>query len=260
MASQSAATADSWRVTYPSDCVKYIEPFRREYWDHGGVCRLLDDFFKTQGDVRTVCELGSGGGTNLAHLAEHGYRCFGYDANEESVRMSRARAADRQESTEFELLDFASAVPDRSFDAVVSLFVPISLRDMRDLALKTHQIIRPGGYFACMLLAVEEPYHDVAERRTSTQEHLVIDGVDVVRMNFFEKSGDRIRFEGVYLANEPAGVRMFKDVDTYDLVSARQTLELPDDKFELLARERIYGKADQAPPMTYEIVEIYRRR
>ena len=260
MSSTFAGTTEtSWRVTYPKDCVKYIEPFRRHFWDHDGVCALLDGFFREIGDVRTVCELGSGGGTNLAHLARRGYRCFGYDSNEESVRMSRARASASGEASQFEVLDFADRLPTRQFDAVVSLFVPISLSDMRALALRSYEIIRPNGYFACMLLAAEDAFEHVAQRSVNTTEHLEIDGIDVVRMNFFEKSGDRIHFEGIYLANEPSGVRMFKDRDTYDLVVSSNQLVLPEDRFELTSNQRIFGKPDQAPPMTYEVVQIYRK-
>src|SRR5215813_14506109 len=67
----------SWIVSYPDNCVRYIEAFRRHFWDHAGVCRLLDEFFRADGNVHQVCELGSGAGTNMLNLAAYGYQCSG---------------------------------------------------------------------------------------------------------------------------------------------------------------------------------------
>ena len=150
----SAKTERTWKITYPDDCVKYIEAFRRDCWDHQGVCQLLHEFFSQQGNVDTVCELGSGAGTNLMHLCDYGYECFGYDSNQESIAISKSRAESNRKNIHFELLDFSKGLPNRQFDAVVSLFVPISLEDMEELTKRSLQIVKPGGYFASMLLAV----------------------------------------------------------------------------------------------------------
>jgi len=250
----------AWRITYPNDCIRYVEAFRRHFWDHNGVCKLLDEFFRDEGSVQTVCELGSGAGTNLGHLSDLGYRCYGYDCSIESVEMSISRAKAAAAPTEFRLMDFFNDLPEREFDAVLSLFVPISLADMRDLAMRAHRIVRPGGYFACMLLAVQEEFETVAENTVTTTEHLEIGGEDVLRFNFFAKDGNRVAFEGVYLANSPGGLRMFKDRDTYDLMSAANPFTLPESHFERISRQRVYGKPNQAPPMSFEVLDIYRKR
>ena len=36
----------SWRVVYPENCIRYIEAFRRHYWDHEGVIRRPARFFR----------------------------------------------------------------------------------------------------------------------------------------------------------------------------------------------------------------------
>lgn len=250
----------SWRVSYPQDCVRYIEAFRRHYWDHQGVCRLLEEFFSTRSDVQSICELGSGAGTNLMYLSRSGYSCFGYDANKESISISQERANQAGQDIEFTLLDFTSELPKRTFDAVLSLFVPISLADMESLALRAREIIRPDGYFACMLLAVLPEFADQTDNDVNTNEFLEVDGVDVLRMNFFHKRGHQISFDGVYLANEEGGIRMFRDRDRYDLLTSfEQKLNLPSNLYRHVDRYRIYGKKDQCPPMTYEVLDILQR-
>lgn len=250
----------SWRVLYPRDCVKYIEAFRRYYWDHRGVCRMLHEFFQGQVGVRAVCELGSGAGTNLIHLAEHGYVCSGYDMNPESLEIAKSRAVSAGHEVEFSHLDFASALPGQCFDAVVSLFVPISLGDMEALAWRARDIVRPGGFFACMLLALQPDYAEEKDNDISTSEFLEIDGVDVVRLNYFRKRGYQVEFDGVYLANEPAGLRMFRDRDRYDLLSSgEQLLAVPEAAYRHVYRRRVEGKKDQCPPMTYEVLDIFQR-
>lgn len=221
---------------------------------------MLHEFFQGQVGVRAVCELGSGAGTNLIHLAEHGYVCSGYDMNPESLEIAKSRAVSAGHEVEFSHLDFASALPGQCFDAVVSLFVPISLGDMEALAWRARDIVRPGGFFACMLLALQPDYAEEKDNDISTSEFLEIDGVDVVRLNYFRKRGYQVEFDGVYLANEPAGLRMFRDRDRYDLLSSgEQLLAVPEAAYRHVYRRRVEGKKDQCPPMTYEVLDIFQR-
>jgi SAM-dependent methyltransferase len=249
----------SWRVVYPENCIRYIEAFRRHYWDHAGVTRNLHDFFGARGGVKSICELGSGAGTNLTHLSDFGYECTGYDANEESISLSQSRAVNSGRNIGFSLLDFAQELPGRQFDAVVSLFVPISLEDMRSLAERAHSIIRPGGFFACMLLAVEPEFEKVPAKTVSTTEHLEVDDATVLRFNFFDKQNDQIAFRGIYLVNEAGHLRMFKDTDRYDLLTSSRDFALNPSRYQHELRQRVFGKPDQAPPMTYEVIDIYRK-
>lgn len=249
----------SWRVTYPDDCIRYIEAFRRDCWDHQGVCRLLHEFFAQQGNVRTICELGSGAGTNLMHLCDYGYECFGYDSNQESVAISRNRAKSDGKDIQFELLDFAQRLASRQFDAVVSLFVPISLEDMEELIQRSWQIVKPGGYFACMLLAVLPEFENIPEHNVTNTEFLEVDGIPVTRFNYYKKHGHQIQYDGVYLAGEPQGTRMFQDRDRYDLLTKEQMLNIPETEYQHIYRTKIKGKPDQCPPMTYEVIDIFQK-
>lgn len=249
----------SWEVTYPDKCVRYVEAFRRHFWDHAGVCGLLHDFFQQGGGVRTVCELGSGAGTNMLNLAAFGYDCRGYDANSESVEISTARSHAQAGEVDFTLLDFTRSLPDRQFDAVLSLFVPISLQDMETLAHKASAIVRPGGYFACMLLAQQPEFRDHARERKQSTEFLTIEDKHVLRFNFYQKNGHQIDYEGVYVIGDANGSTMAVDRDTYDLIEPNQFLRISRDLYRFVKRERIYGKPDQCPPMTFELLDIYQR-
>lgn len=254
-----ARAENTWKVTYPEDCIKYIEAFRRHYWDHQGTCKLLDEFFSQQGNVQSVCELGSGAGTNLMYLDDYGYQCFGYDSNQESILLSQKRAESNEKNIEFNLLDFSKNLPNCQFDAVVSLFVPISLEDMEKLAQSCSQILKPGGYFACMLLAVLPEFEAIPEHNVTNTEFLEVDGTSVIRFNYYKKYGHQIQYDGVYFAGEPTGPRMFQDRDRYDLLTQEQMLKIADRGYRHIKRTKVQGKPDQCPPMTYEVIDFFQK-
>lgn len=255
----SARIEKNWKITYPQDCIKYIEAFRRHCWDHQGACQILDEFFSQSGRVRTVCELGSGAGTNLMHLADYGYQCFGCDSNQESISISKTRAESNGKNIQFQLLDFANHLPNHQFDAVVSLFVPISLEDMEGLAQRVLQILKPGGYFACMLLAVLPEFEQVWEHKVTSTEFLQVDGIPTIRFNHYKKQGYQIEYDCVYFANELTGPRMFCDRDRYDLLLNNQMLNLPKTSYRHVYRTPVEGKPEQCPPMTYEVIDIFQK-
>jgi SAM-dependent methyltransferase len=206
-----------------------------------------------------VCELGSGAGTNLIHLHDYGYECFGYDSNQESIVISKRRAESNGKNIEFDLLDFSKNLPNYQFDAVVSLFVPISLEDMEKLAQSCLQILKPGGYFACMLLAVLPQFEDIPEHNVTSTEFLEVDGISVIRFNYYKKHGHQIQYDGVYFAGEPQGPRMFGDRDRYDLLTKDQMLKIEETGYRHICRTQVQGKPDQCPPMTYEVLDFFQK-
>jgi 2-polyprenyl-3-methyl-5-hydroxy-6-metoxy-1,4-benzoquinol methylase len=255
----SHTPAPHWRVSYPSRCVVYVEAFRRHFWDHQGVCRLLDERFREMGTISSICELGCGAGTNLIHLATLGYECFGYDVSAESLDIAQAAALNAGVKVHFSQLDFFEVLPDRQFDAVVALFVPISLADMEQLARRVAPLVRPGGLFACMLLAVQPEFRDQVAAKRQSAEYLQILGKDVLRQNFYRKEGNLIHYEGVYFIGDEESVRMAVDRDTYDLVVDDAKLNPPGHMFKQQSRQRIIGKPEQCPPMTFEILDIFQK-
>jgi len=249
----------TWKISYPEHCVKYIEAFRRHYWDHQGVCSLIHDFFSSKCNVRTICELGSGTGVNLMYLSDFGYECFGYDSNQESISISRKRSEAIGKNINFELLDFTKSLPERQFDVVISLFVPVSLVDMTRLLERSSQIVAPGGYFVCMLLSVLPEFEEINHHQETNTEFLRIENTPVIRFNFYNKEGHQIEYNGVYFAGEAQGTQMFCDWDRYDLLTKAQVLDLSNSCFRQVYRTPIQGKPYQCPPMTYEILDIFQK-
>ena len=251
---------ESWQITYPEQTIKYIEAFRRKYWDHAGVCDMVAQAAQTHFGTTQVslAELGCGAGTNLEHLHDHGFACFGYDRSEESIAICKRNAVESQRDIRYEQMNFDERLPARQFDVVVSLFVPISLSNMAELMDKASEVVKDGGLFICMLLACEEDYLGIPEKSVSNAEFMNIDGVDVLRNNIFTKKENLIEFQGAYFANEASGLRMFTDFDKYDLVTPSN--DLPSNtKFIKLARATVHGKPDQCPPMTIEVLDTYKK-
>ena len=250
---------NSWEILYPDDCIRFIEAFRRKYWNHESVCTILDSFFKANSNIKTICELGSGGGTNLFALEKFGYNCLGVERNKESVEMSNNRAIESGSNVRFIEASFMDELNIEVQDAIVSLFVPISIADMKDLGLQAAPYIRKGGYFACMLLAVLPDYEEINHTSKYDMETLEVDGDRVIRFNFYVKNGNKISYEGVYIANSSGSPNMFVDKDIYELVNNERLIDFPDSMYTHVTRLPIIAKSGQAPPMTFELIDIYQK-
>jgi SAM-dependent methyltransferase len=111
-----------------------------EYAEEAAIYRRLLD---GAGDVRTVLELGSGGGNNASHLKAH-YRMTLVDVAPEMITMSRAINPE----CEHLVGDMRTVRLDRNFDAVFihdAIDYMVTLDDLRD-ALRTARVhLRPGG-------------------------------------------------------------------------------------------------------------------
>ena len=132
-------------------------------------------------------------------------------------------------------------------DAIISLFVPISLSDMEKLAINVSDKVNQGGYFICMLLGMLPEYksqNNVIKRNT---EHCIVDGNPVIRFNSYTKEESIINYEGIYFASGENGVKMFMDLDKYHLIQSDEKLELPAHLYRHITRIPIFGKPTQAP-------------
>jgi SAM-dependent methyltransferase len=122
-----------------------------QYPDHGPDESLL-------GDVtgRTVLELGSGAGANLAHLASLGARCVGID-----LAPSRKAAAEQAwgdlaglEFVTSDVVDYLTKVP-RQFDIVYSIFGAVWFTDPEILLPLVFDRLTAGGMFVFTQLPAE---------------------------------------------------------------------------------------------------------
>jgi SAM-dependent methyltransferase len=100
------------------------------------VARLLGD---GSGDL---IDIGCGGGSLAAELAERGWRVTGVDVSEDQLRLARRRGVEvvRADATD---LPF----PDGSFDAAVSMFTHTDMDDFEGAVAETARVLRPGAPF-----------------------------------------------------------------------------------------------------------------
>ncbi|HEX6949636.1 MAG TPA: class I SAM-dependent methyltransferase [Nitrospira sp.] len=253
--------SDSWKVTYPHGSIEFIDAFRRTVFDYDEVDRVLDEFFGRSGtSVRRLCELGAGTGTHLMRLAGKGYECTGVDADEESVAIARLRTLESGADLSFQVLDVKSALPQDIFDAAMVLFVPISISDMHELAVRAADIIRPGGFFVSLMLAEDPEYADKPTATYRDMEFALRGEQPVIRFNFYWKKQQRIDWEAVYMFDPGDGVRLERNLTRLDPLSGESHLELPTNIYRYVERLDISRcKATQRPPMAVEVLDVFQR-
>lgn len=86
-------------------------------------------------------EVGCGGGVHLPTLHEHGWNVVGLDISADQLCVARTRVPDaRLIRADAAALPFA----DRSFDAVVAVFVHTDLDDLAGAVREAARVLRPG--------------------------------------------------------------------------------------------------------------------
>jgi SAM-dependent methyltransferase len=100
------------------------------------VVRLLGD------GVGDLLDVGCGGGSLAAELAERGWRVTGVDVSEDQLSLARGRGIEvvRADATD---LPF----PDASFDAAVSVFTHTDIDDFPSAIAETARVLRPAAPF-----------------------------------------------------------------------------------------------------------------
>lgn len=125
-----------------------------QYDDHGPNETVLGDL-----SGRTVLELGSGTGANLAHVARSAARCIGVDLAPSRVAAARQTWGGRS-SLEFvtaDAVDYLTAVPVR-FDIIYLIFGAVWFTDPAVLLPLVRNKLTPDGVFVFSHLpATEEP-------------------------------------------------------------------------------------------------------
>lgn len=251
----------SWRITYPTGIISFLEAFRNKFLDYEEICRILDKFFKEQKvRIRNICELGSGTGTNLISLAQKGYNCLGLDSNYESIKIAHQRAHESGIDITFKHMDFFEKIPSKLQDAMLVLFVPLSIADMSKLAIRMAHRIRQGGYFICIMLgmATEVKHRRIAQYQDI--EYVTIEKGIVIRFNFYSKLDRQVEWDAIYLIENEDRFRVAHDHDTFDLIMDDQILQLPKNLYHHMKRLNLTScKSCQCPPMTYEVMDFYQR-
>jgi SAM-dependent methyltransferase len=155
-----------------------------QYPDHGPDESVLGDV-----DGRTVLELGSGTGANLAHLATLGGRCMGVD-----LAPSRKAAADwawgGQANLEFltaDVLDYLETT-ETEFDVVYSIFGAVWFNDPAVLLPLVRNRMSAGGVFVFSQLPVTA--HPVAahDRVVRKWNHAAAEWVRVLSDHGFDSA------------------------------------------------------------------------
>ncbi|MGR9072533.1 MAG: methyltransferase domain-containing protein [Gammaproteobacteria bacterium] len=132
----------------------YVEyPYATSTPSHPDLAKNVIDAVRRCGNIRSVCELGCGGGWVSNRLAEDGYEVIAVDASESGILA--AREANGQATFYRDLIDrgLASRLGKR-FDLVLSSEVIEHLYRPADLLEAARELLNSGG-----LLVLSTPYH-----------------------------------------------------------------------------------------------------
>lgn len=127
-------------------------------WDVGHAQRALVDIApRIQG---SILDLGCGTGDNAIFFAQLGHAVYGIDFVEEAVEQAKAKAADRQVSACFLVMDALSItslplVFDNAIDS--GLFHVFSDEDRASYVQSLAAVLRPGGHLWLLCFSDSEP-------------------------------------------------------------------------------------------------------
>ena len=132
--------AASW-----AEQVRNHQDIAREFHNNPAFVAFLGDL-----DGRDVLDAGCGEGYNARVLARRGARVTGIDISERMIELARAEERREPLGIQYERASYADlgAVPDASFDAVVS-FMALMDGPRFDVAMReSFRVLRPGGMLA----------------------------------------------------------------------------------------------------------------
>jgi SAM-dependent methyltransferase len=189
-----------------------------EYAEEAAIYRRLLD---GAADVRTVLELGSGGGNNASHLKAH-YRMTLVDVAPEMVALSRGINPE----CEHLVGDMRTVRLDRQFDAVFihdAIDYMVTLDDLRAALRTAHVHLRPGG------VALFCPDHLKDTFRAGTEHGGTDEGMRGLRYLEWtwvpDPADSRCITDYAYLLREGEDVRVEHDRHVCGLFSREQWVE-----------------------------------
>jgi len=263
-----------WEVNYPKGIVRYIDYFRKKYFQYdifdNVVCDYIKEHSKTGGNV--ICSLGSGTGRHEVELEKLGYHVIGLERNDESVKLAKQYIQDCNSTVEIIKCDFLDKDQVDSVmrkigkvDAVVLLFIPISISSYSIAAKNMSSWLNKGGVFVADNFAYEQGFDDSDLKIESNIE--VADSPDkkeyAVRLNYYEYKDNIVNWDAIYFYYDEDGkLCMKRDHDILDIIPENNSdpLSLNLNDYKIL-QNRVVTECDEciAPPHLYEYL-IGRRK
>lgn len=103
------------------------------------------------GNIKNVINYGCGTGKHDLELSKLGYQCIGIDMSPLMIDIARNNAQNEQMKIEFSVADIRKYIPDKKYDAVISLFHVMSYQNSNDDIMSAFRSARKaldkGGLF-----------------------------------------------------------------------------------------------------------------
>lgn len=267
---------DSWEVSYSEGLVKYIDYFRKKYFQYDVFDTVIEGYIKKniKTNGKKICSLGSGTGRHEVELSKLGYEVIGLERNAEAVKLSREYVEECNANVKIMQCDFLKKDElDRvmekigQVDIVVLLLIPISISDYAVAANNMAKWIKPGGVFVSDNFGYEDDIDTsrlVIESDVEVADNPNGDGY-AVRMNYYEYRGNLINWDAIYFYHDENNqLRMNRDHDILDVVPEEEgvdPLNLDKNDFERLPNYRVTEcEAGLNPPHLYEYLVGWRKK
>lgn len=218
----------SWSVNYPNGIIKYIDMFRRKYFQYPVFDRAVSQYINTNSLItcRRICSLGSGTGRHEVELAKLGYEVIGLERNEESLEIANEYIKENKANVKLYKCDFLKEKELNNVmekigmvDAAVLLLIPISIYDYKIAALNMQKWIKKGGLFVVDNFGYKKNIDTKNLKITSNCEVASDNENYAVRINYYEYKDNIVNWDAIYLFYDDFGkLTMKKDHDILDII------------------------------------------
>lgn len=265
----------SWEVGYPDGLVKYIDYFRKKYFQYDVLDSVVDNYIKNNSNlcVKKICSLGSGTGRHEVELSKLGYDVIGLEKNKESVEISNNYVQAQNTNVLIKECDFLNEDDvDKVMsqigmvDAVVMLLIPISISDYAVAANNMSKWIKPGGLFVVDNFGYEKEI-DPSKLLIESNVEVANDPYSekyAVRLNYYEYKNNIVDWNAIYLYHDKDNkLCMKRDHDILDVVPEEEgidPLRLNKSEFEMVPTHKITEcEEGLTPPYLYEYLVGWRK-
>ena len=258
---------NSWNVVYPEGLIKYIDLFRKKYFQYDKFDKVVSKYISDNSKIKcdVICSLGSGTGHHEVELSKLGYKVIGLERNKESIEIAQKHIDENKANVTLYKCDFLIKEDlDKimneigQVDAVVLLLIPISVQDYKKIIQNMYKWLKTGGMFLVDNFGYAEEI-DTNKLITTSDAEVVedIDGKHVVRINYYEFKDNIAEWDAIYFYNDEKGqLQMSRDHDVLDIIpeiKGGDPLNLDIGKYRVLPSYRIVECEDCiCPPYLYE--------
>ena len=268
---------DSWEITYPEGLVKFVDFFREKNFDYKNYDRVVKEYLDQYSSipVKSICSLGCGTGRHEVQLAKMGFEITGIERNTESFHIIKKEGVAPIEVIEASFLDrerLEDVLSDRKFDAILLLFIPLSIEDVKRVVDIFEKFLKPGGiiltnqFFGypegfepnCTLSDCDFADNPFQERGISNEFS--------VRLNIYKYNDQIIDWTAVYIYyDSDHTLQMSRDHDIIEVLykdTYEDTLKLPNcSTMELLPlREVTECSPEMNMPKTSDYIVAWRKK